>query len=66
DVQVRQGVARNPAAPEELLIRLAWDPAVEVRLAVANHPTAPKEALRALTSDREPLVWAALSRRTSA
>jgi hypothetical protein len=42
---VREGIAKNPAAPPELLQRLSSDASIAVQRAIVKHPQTPTEAL---------------------
>ena len=50
------GLASHPAAPPELLTRLAVNPEVTIRTGVARNPHTPAENAETLASDPEPAV----------
>ncbi|MEM0550435.1 MULTISPECIES: HEAT repeat domain-containing protein [Aeromonas] len=53
---VREGAAKHPLCPKELLIKLASDACDSVRESVANNQSCPKETLSVLATDSEVIV----------
>ncbi len=52
----RAAVARNPAAPADLIIRMSRDPDVEVRTQAIGNTSLPESELPRLAADNEPRI----------
>lgn len=65
---IRQSVASNPHAPDDLVRALAADDEPSVRAAVARAETTPRDVLHGLAADSDVQVrcWVAVNRSTGA